>query len=245
MGLQPVYRHQSSDLEHFRLTIAQLIDSGCCRPCEIIRAFGISKSHVDRTTRLYRQRGAGGFFSDRKRKQTGGGTVMTEAVLNSAQTLLDEGMPKAEVAAQMGVAYGTFRRALWDGRLRERSEPDPPVDKSGRSVEDADAGAAMGTACTRAGERMMAALGQLNGAASRFQLCRDVPFGGVPLRRRRFARQRPSERSVTITRAHPRLLHRDPGLAAFSLHGLVPYQDCRSGQATLDRKSASQCSSSR
>ena len=53
------------------------------------------------------------------------------------------------------------------------------MDKSGRSVEDADAGAVMGTACTRAGERMMAALGQLNGAASRFQLCRDVPFGGV------------------------------------------------------------------
>jgi len=180
VGLQPVYRHQPSELEHFRLTIAQLIDSGCCRPCEIIRTFGISKSYVDRTTRLYREQGAGAFFADRKRKPTKiGGKVMTEAVLSSAQRLLDEGMPKAEVAEQLGVAYGTFRRALWDRRLRKKTEPDPPVDKSGRSVEDAQAGAAMGTACTRAGERMLAALGQLDGAASRFQLCRDVPFGGV------------------------------------------------------------------
>jgi len=180
VGLQPVYRHQSSELDHFRLTIAQLIDSGCCRPCEIIRAFGISKSHVDRTTRLYRERGAGAFFTDRKRKKTkSGGTVMTEEVLTSAQALLDEGIAKADVAAQLGIAYDTFRRAIWDGRLRENTEPDQPVDKSARSVEDAGAGAVMGTACTRAGERMLAALGQLDGAASRFQLCRDVPFGGV------------------------------------------------------------------
>ncbi|MFP4203345.1 MAG: helix-turn-helix domain-containing protein [Opitutales bacterium] len=81
VGMQPVYRHGSSDLCQFRLTIAQLIDSGCCRPCEIIRTFGISKSHVDRVTRLYREQGAGGFFTDRsKKKRKSGGTVMTEVV---------------------------------------------------------------------------------------------------------------------------------------------------------------------
>lgn len=180
MSLQPVYRHGPSDLDHFRLTIAQLIDSGCCRACEIIRTFGISKSHVDRTMRLYREQGAAAFFTDHKRKRTkSGGKVMTEEVLSSAQALLDEGTAKADVAAELGVAYETFRRAIWDGRLRENAEPEQPVDKSARSVEDAEAGAVMGTACTRAGERMLAALGQLDGAASRFQLCRDVPFGGV------------------------------------------------------------------
>ena len=180
MWLQPVYRHGPSELEHFRLTIAQLIDSGCCRACEIIRTFGISKSHVDRTMRLYREQGAGAFFTARKKKKKkSGGTVMTAEVLASAQALLDEGTAKAEVAAQLGVAYGTFRHALWDGRLRENTQLEPPVDKSARSVEDAEAGAVMGTACTRAGERMLAALGRLDGAASRFQLCRDVPFGDV------------------------------------------------------------------
>lgn len=37
----------------------------------------------------------------------------------------------------------------------------------------------MGTACTRSGERMLASLGALNGAAVRFEHARHVPFGGV------------------------------------------------------------------
>ena len=37
----------------------------------------------------------------------------------------------------------------------------------------------MGTACTRPGERILAALGMLNGAPTRFESCRDVSFGGV------------------------------------------------------------------
>jgi len=36
----------------------------------------------------------------------------------------------------------------------------------------------MGTACTRAGERLAAALG-LSGAAARFERCRDVAMGGL------------------------------------------------------------------
>jgi len=39
----------------------------------------------------------------------------------------------------------------------------------------------MGTACHRTGERMMAALGQLNGAATLFENNKDVKFGGVLL----------------------------------------------------------------
>lgn len=180
VGAQPVYRHRASDLRLFRLTIAQLIDSGACRPCEIIRTFGIAKSHVDRATRLYRDSGAEGFFTDRSRKKPKSrGTVMTAEVLAQAQALLADGMSKPAAAAQLGVPYATFRRAVWDGRLREGPAVPPPPDKSRRSVEDAEAAEILGTGCTRVGERVMAALGQLNGAATRFQLCRDVPFGGV------------------------------------------------------------------
>ncbi len=38
--------------------------------------------------------------------------------------------------------------------------------KSERTIEDAVAATGMGTACHRTGERMMAALGQLNGATT-------------------------------------------------------------------------------
>ena len=42
-----------------------------------------------------------------------------------------------------------------------------------------DALAEMGTACTRPEERVLAALGMLDGAPTRFETCRDVSFGSV------------------------------------------------------------------
>ncbi len=119
VGHQPVHRHESDDLRLFRLTVAQLIDSGNCRPCQIIRVFGISKSHVDRIMRLYRAEGAAVFFrQSRGKKRTAGGPVLTAAVLERAQSLLDEGLGKRAVADELGIAYATFRRAVWDGCLR-------------------------------------------------------------------------------------------------------------------------------
>ena len=78
----------------------------------------------------------------------------------------------------LDVQRDTLGKAIADGRLCE-----PPVgagaDKSARSVQDAAAGEGMGTACTRIGERVLAALGKLHGAPVRLELCRDVPYGGV------------------------------------------------------------------
>jgi transposase len=56
-------------------------------------------------------------------------------------------------------------------------QPPFPTDKSTRAV--LDAAAEMGTACTRPDQRVLAAFGLLNGAPTRFETCRDVPFGGV------------------------------------------------------------------
>ena len=39
--------------------------------------------------------------------------------------------------------------------------------------------AELGTACTRGGERILAAWGMLHGAPIRFEACGDVTFGGV------------------------------------------------------------------
>ena len=52
-------------------------------------------------------------------------------------------------------------------------------DKSQRSATDAAAAEGLGTACTRTGERMLAALGVLDEAATRFEPAKAVPFGGV------------------------------------------------------------------
>ena len=103
---------------------------------------------------------------------------MTPEVLEAAQRRLDEGVRRGEVAEELGVKPDALRKAMADGRLRE-----PAVrggtDKSSRSVQDAAAAEEMSTACTRVIERVLAALGKLQGAPVRFEWCRDVPYGGV------------------------------------------------------------------
>jgi hypothetical protein len=96
------------------------------------------------------------------------------------------------VAAKLNIKLDTLRKAIQQGRLVEptRVQPEkptvevasasqPPVatNKSTRAAEDAVA--EMGTACTRPNERILAAFGLLDSAPTRFESCRDVPFGGV------------------------------------------------------------------
>ena len=51
--------------------------------------------------------------------------------------------------------------------------------KSERSRMDAESAAGMGTACTRADERMAGAVGLAAGASARFERCDDVLLGGL------------------------------------------------------------------
>ena len=177
LGTHPISRHAAGELRLFRLTAAQLIDSGACRPCQVIKTFGVSKSSIDRALRCYRQEGPEGFF--KAKGSRGKGTVMSAQVLKEAQVLLDEGLEKRAVAEALKVPLDTLRRAVWDGRLRQERASGASSSKSERTVQDAEAAQGMGTGCTRAGERILAALGKINGATVQFQCCRDVPYGGV------------------------------------------------------------------
>lgn len=177
IGSHPVYSHEATDLRLFRLTTAQLIETGNCRSCEIIKAFGVSKSSVDRAVRQYREGGAEAFFKRRSRHRSG--TVMTREVLDQAQRMLDAHDSRRTVADELGLAYGTLVKAIQDGRLHEPQGSRPGSAKSDRNMIDADAAEGMGTACTRAGERILAAMGKLSGAQTRFETCRDVPYGGI------------------------------------------------------------------
>jgi hypothetical protein len=117
---------------------------------------------------------------------------MTPEVTARAQQLLADGWSRSETATELGFKPDTLRKAIQQGRLVELapiqreeatidativSQPPAATDKSTRAVEDAVA--EMGTGCTRPDERVLAAFGLLNGAPTRFESCRDVPFGGV------------------------------------------------------------------
>ncbi|MGB3564214.1 MAG: putative transposase [Thermoanaerobaculia bacterium] len=177
VGIVPMGRHAAGERRSFQLMTSQLIDAGTCRQAEVIRAFGVSKSSVARALRRYREGGPAAFFQVRRGARRGG-TVLTDDVLTAAQRLLDDGGSRAEVADELAVKDDTLRKALTDGRLREPSVA-VGADKSSRSVQDAAAAEGMGTACTRTDERLLVALGKLDGATTRFEACRDVPYGAV------------------------------------------------------------------
>jgi transposase-like protein len=168
---------------------AQLICQGVCRQVDIVRAFGVSKNRVIRSVNTYRAGGVSAFFAPRA---TRGASVMTPEVTAQAQQLLGAGESRTEVAERLGIKLDTLRKAIQHGRLTvpcsvkagefapdKAPVPQAPTasDKSTRAVEDATA--EMGTACTRPDERVLAAFGLLDGAATRFETCRDVSFGGV------------------------------------------------------------------
>lgn len=178
LGEFPIYSHRVNDQRLFHLTIAQLIESGACRQTEIINAFGVSKSSVIRAQNKLRKGGAESFFINRQ-GQSKRGNVLTPDVLDQAQSLLDKGVPKKEVAEELGVKYDTLRKAVYDGRLKANECIESATNKSTRTVVDAVAADGMGTACTRVEERTAAAFGVCEGAPVRFENCLDVPNGGV------------------------------------------------------------------
>jgi hypothetical protein len=188
-GIRPVFQHPETDRATFRMFTAQLICQGACRPVDIVGAFAVSKNSVIRSVNKYRAGGVQAFYAPRA---TRGSSVMTPEVTARAQQLLGAGESASEVAEQLGLKRDTLRKAIQQGRLI-KLDPQPPgepapenaavappsttTDKSTRAVEDA--AAEMGTACTRPDERVLASIGALNGASTRFETCRDVSFGGV------------------------------------------------------------------
>jgi len=179
-GVDPIFRHPEEDRRSFRMFTAQLVCQGACKPSDITRTFGVSINSVKRSVKKYREDGIESFYQPRKGR---GPTVLTDEVIAQAQEMLSRGCSRGDVADQLGVRYDTLRKAINQGRLREPSRcetPDPPQqasDKSERSL--ADVSAEMGVACTRPEERVLAAVGMLQGAPTRFEDCRDVSFGGV------------------------------------------------------------------
>ena len=180
-GVAPIFSHAEEDRQSFRMLTAQLICQGVCRPSDIERTFGVSANSVKRSVKKYREEGIEGFYQPRKRR---GATVMTDDVTARAQEQLSRGCSRRQVADELGIRYDTLRKAINQGRLREPSRSEATAstqqessDKSQRSVDDASA--EMGVACTRPEERVLAAMGMLQGAPTRFEDCRDVSFGGV------------------------------------------------------------------
>lgn len=114
-GHLPVFQHDEKDLRSFRMFTSQLIVNGTAKQNDIVRAFGVPLITVKRAVKLYRERGAEGFFQAKPRKASG--RVLKDEVLRKAQALLEAGRSVPEVAAEVGVLANTLHKAIRAKRL--------------------------------------------------------------------------------------------------------------------------------
>jgi transposase len=110
----PIHRHPIDDTKTFRLLICSFCSLGSCRPCEIVKAFGINERTLMRDLELYRTEGSAGFFKTVKR---GGPRVITESVKPEIEKLLSQGNSLKDVAAELNIGYEALRKAVQRGKI--------------------------------------------------------------------------------------------------------------------------------
>jgi hypothetical protein len=186
IGGDTVYHHRHDDTASYRFILAALMDNGHVRPSELEQApLCIPHRTLMNWLKQLRTRGPDSFFRPAKRSRA---PVMTPARVAQCEQLLASGLSISRVAEQSGVKECTLRKALAHGAMHRT----PPAStcaldtadgaastKSERSRQDAQAAQGMGTACTRPDERVAAAVGLAEGAATRFERCDDVMMGGL------------------------------------------------------------------
>jgi len=186
VGPDNYFSHAAGDAAGQRMAIATLIANRHVRVCEVENSpLGIARRNLMRWTRQLAEKGSGSFFTPRPMR---GSAVMTPEKTSECARLLDEGKSIPAVAHLTGVNESTLRKALGGGRVVRTGPPGVAVPqgfvaegttKSERCRTDALAAEGMGTACTRADERMAAAVGLMKSAVTRFEPCRDVNMGGL------------------------------------------------------------------
>ena len=87
------------------------------KPKEITQAFGVAMITVKRYVKVYRERGAEGFYVAKARHDSA--SVLKGAVLQQAQQLLDAGRSVPEVGRELQVLPNTLHKAIGAGRLRK------------------------------------------------------------------------------------------------------------------------------
>ena len=115
-GSMPVFVHDEEDVASFRMITAQFCVHGNAQQADIVRAFGVTKISLKRAVKRYRQEGPKGFYVPPKRR---GAAVLTPAVLEQAQQLLDEGLETSEIADRLDIKRDTLRKAVGAGRLHK------------------------------------------------------------------------------------------------------------------------------
>ncbi len=187
VGSDNYYSHAEGDRKGQRFALTNLMINGHVRAAEIERSpLGIAHRTLMNWKAQYRDGGPGSFFAAAPLQKP---RVMTAQKVAQCSSLLAAGQSPAAVAQLAGIGESTLRKAIarklivpGEALVSESSDQASPLvgsTKSERSRIDAQAAEGIGTACMRADERIAAALGLVQSAATRFEPAADVSFGGL------------------------------------------------------------------
>lgn len=192
VGGDNYFSHPQGDIKSRRFALASLMENGHVRAVDLEAApLLIPHRTLMNWTARYRTEGSAAFFRNAPAARP---PVMTEQMNARCASLLAEGLRPSVVARRAGIKESTLRKALQRRAIPElpRCEPQRQSErdngavgavagstKSERSREDAQAAGGMGTACTRADERIAAAIGLAQCATTRFEPGRDVQLAGL------------------------------------------------------------------
>ena len=121
-GHMPVFSHDETDIETFRMITSQFCVSGHVKQSEIIRAFGVTSISVKRSVKTYREKGPKGFYAPRV---TRGPALLVEDVVSEIEGRLMGGATVAEIAKDLGLKLNTIQKAMREGRIRAPVKKNP------------------------------------------------------------------------------------------------------------------------
>jgi transposase-like protein len=184
LGGDNYFSHPTGDRKSERFALTSLMENGHVRACDLERP-PLSLPH--RTLMHWkaqcRKEGPASFFRNIEGPRP---PIMTPEKSAQCARLLADGHRVSKVARLAGIKESTLRKAL--GRQgfphlaktpATNGQKEIGSSKSERSRADAEAADGMGTACTRADERVAAAMGLVECATARFEAGHDVEMAGL------------------------------------------------------------------
>ena len=157
-GDGPIYQHDKEDYQSFRYITSQMIELNTVRQTEVISFFKVSKESVIRWSKIYRQKGAKGFFGTKKFEKRG--NVLTKELLPEIQGFLNQGKTLKEIGEDLSIKPDTIQKGIQTGRLTRPVITAPSVKtektQGERSLQDSQA--TLGVGCTNEIGRIEAAL---------------------------------------------------------------------------------------
>jgi hypothetical protein len=187
VGGDNYFSHPQDDIKSRRFALASLMENGHVRAVDLEGPpLLLPHRTLMNWTAQYRKAGSTSFFRSPPRAKP---PVMSPQMSAQCAKLLAEGLRPSVVARQVGINESTLRKALKRQAIPElpkapeSAEPDggqvAGSTKSERSRDDAQAALGMGVACTRADDRIAAAVGLSQCATTRFEPGQDVQMAGV------------------------------------------------------------------